>query len=96
MPGINRGLAELLSQLFIKYAYISKKPSRSPIKRICKVNTPKLNTCVTWDTDNEELAIKIYTDVSSNKNSQFKSKCINDVVMHTDLDMRSFGPQASP
>ena len=49
-----------------------------------------------WGRDNEELAIKIYTDVSSNKNSQFKSKCINDVVIHTNLDVKSFGLQVSP
>ena len=49
-----------------------------------------------WDRGNEELQIKIYTDVSSNNNSRFKSKCINDVLIHTDLDVRSFGLQVSP
>ena len=49
-----------------------------------------------WGRDHEELAIKIYTDVSSNKISQFKSKCINDVVIYTDLDNNSFGLQVSP
>ena len=44
-----------------------------------------------WGRDHEELAIKIYTFVSSNGNSQFKSKCINDVMIHTDLDVKSFG-----
>ena len=49
-----------------------KKPSRSLIKRIYQVNTSKLNTpAVTLGRDNEELAINIFTDVSSNKNSQF-------------------------
>ena len=57
------------------------------------LNTP----AVAWGRDNEELAIKIiYRDVSSNKNSQFKSKSINDMVIHTDLDVRSFGLQVSP
>ena len=44
-----------------------------------------------WGRENEELAIKIYADTSSNKDSQFKSKCINDMVIHTDLDLRPFG-----
>ena len=36
-----------------------KKPNRSLIKRICQVNTSKLNTpAVAWGRDNEELAIK--------------------------------------
>ena len=53
------------------------------------LNTPT----VVWGRDHEELAIKLCTDVSSNKNSQFKSKCINDVVIHTDLDVKYFGLQ---
>ena len=62
--------------------YISvKNLSRSLIKRICEVNISKLNTpAVAWNRDNEELAINKYTDVSSNKSSQFESKCINDGV----------------
>ena len=74
-----------------------KNPSSSLIKKIRHINISKLNTqAVVWGRDHEELAIKIYTDVSSNKNSQFKSKCINDVVIHTDLDVKSFGLQLSP
>ena len=46
--------------------------------------------------DHEELAIKIYTYLSCSQNSQFKSKCINDVVIHTDLDVKYFGLQLSP
>ena len=58
-----------------------KNPSRSLIKNICQVNTSKLNTqAMAWGRDHEEIAVKIYTDVSSNKNSQCKIKCINDVV----------------
>ena len=73
-----------------------KNQSKSLIKKICQVHTSKLNTpAVAWGRDHEELGIKIYTDVSSNKNSQFKSKCISDVVIHTDLDVRSFGLQIS-
>ena len=49
-----------------------------------------------WGRDHEELAIKLYTDVSSYQNSQFKSNCINDVVIHTDLDVKSFDLQVSP
>ena len=77
--------------------HISKDQSKSLIKKICQDHTSKLNTpAVAWGRDHEELAIKIYTDVSSNKNSQFKSKCISDVVIHTDVDVRSFGLQISP
>ena len=69
-----------------------KNLSRSLIKKNCKVNTSKLNTpAVAWGRDHEELAIKIYTNVSSKENSQLKSKCINDVMIHTDLDVKSFG-----
>ena len=54
-----------------------KKPSRSLIKRICQVNTSKLNTpAMAWGRDNEELAIKIYTHVSSNKDSQFRVRAL--------------------
>ena len=49
-----------------------------------------------WGRAHEQLAIKIYTNASSNEHSQFKSKCINDVVIHTDLDVRFFGLQVSP
>ena len=49
-----------------------------------------------WGRDHEELVIKIYTYLSCSKNSQFKSKCINDVVIHFDLDVKSFGLQLSP
>ena len=73
-----------------------KNLSRSLIKKNCKVNTSKLNTpAVAWGRDHEELAIKIYTNVSSKENSQLKSKCINDVMIHTDLDVKSFGLQVS-
>ena len=69
-----------------------KNPSRLLIKKICQINTSKLNTpAVAWGRDHEELAIKIYTNVSSKENSQLKSKCINDVMIHTDLDVKSFG-----
>ena len=91
--------ADRIAGLIIQQVYHTsvKNPSRSLIKKICQVNTSKLNTpAVAWGRDHEELTIKLYTDVSSNKNSQFKSKRINDVVIHTDLDVKSFGLQVSP
>ena len=90
----DRITGSIINQLYHRSV---KNPSRSLIKKICWVNTSKSNNpAVAWGKENEELAIKIYTDVLSNKNNQFKYKCINDVVIHTGLDVRSFGLQVSP
>ena len=67
----DRITGSIINQLYHK---LVKNPSRSLIKKICQVNTSKSNNpAVAWGKDNEELAIKIYTDVLSNKNNQFKS-----------------------
>ena len=49
-----------------------------------------------WARANEKFAIKIYIDVSSTKTVNLNVSCMNVVLMHTDLDLRSFGLQLFP